>query len=59
LKNGANNLGAICDAVILKVEDWGSKVEKQLKLQPDTSLSVKHSSKKTTKYVNAIQLACD
>jgi hypothetical protein len=38
------------------VEDWGSKVEKQLKLQPGTFLSVKHSSKKTAKYVNAIQL---
>jgi hypothetical protein len=37
----SNNLGTICDAVISKVEDWGSKVEKQLKLQPGTFLSVK------------------
>jgi hypothetical protein len=59
LKNDANHLGAICDAVISKVEDWGSKVKKQLKLQSGTFLSGKHSSKKTAKYVNAIQLAHD
>jgi hypothetical protein len=34
LKNDANNLGAICGAVISKVEDWGSKVESNSNYNP-------------------------